>query len=55
MLAIVLTLNISLALICLGLALLMLQLKEMLRRFNIAILNAEKKRTARFTVLPTIS
>jgi hypothetical protein len=43
MLAIVLTLNISLALICLGLALLMLQLKEMLRRFNIAILNAEKK------------
>jgi hypothetical protein len=43
MLVIVLTLNVSLALACLGLALLMLQLRGMLRQFNIAILKAEKK------------
>jgi hypothetical protein len=43
MLAIVLTLNISLALACLGLALLMFQIRGMLRQFNLAILKAEKK------------
>jgi hypothetical protein len=43
MLAIVLTLNISLALACVGLALLLLQLRSVLRRFNTAILRADKK------------
>jgi hypothetical protein len=43
MLTIVLVLNISLALACLGLALLLLQIREILRQFNAAILRAEKK------------
>jgi hypothetical protein len=43
MLAIVLTLNITLALACLGLALLLLQLRATLRQCNAAILRAEKK------------
>lgn len=43
MLAIVLTLNISLGLACLGLALLLLQLRATLRQFNAAILRAERK------------
>jgi hypothetical protein len=43
MLAIVLTLNISLALACLGLTLLLLQLRGTLRQFSAAILRAEKK------------
>jgi hypothetical protein len=43
MLAIVLTLNISLAVACLGLALLLLQLRRILRQFNAALLKAEKK------------
>jgi Tfp pilus assembly protein PilN len=43
MFAIVLTLNISLGLACLGLALLLLRLRATLRQFNAAILRAEKK------------
>lgn len=43
MFAIVVTLNISLALVCLGLVLLLLQLRAVLRRFNATLLSAEKK------------
>jgi hypothetical protein len=43
MLAIVVTLNISLALACLGLVLLLIQLRDVLRQFNAVLLRAEKK------------
>jgi hypothetical protein len=43
MLAIVVTLNITLALICLGLMLRLLQLRESLRQCNAVLLRAEKK------------